>query len=109
MATNYRNNLSEMMKKAWMLVKRFGYTISEAMKQAWALNKLVKRMHNGIVQFFYKKMDGTTRQAWGTLNAALMPAGEKKSNRKPNDSVQVYYDTDKQEFRCFKIANLMIR
>lgn len=28
-------NLSEIMKKAWILVKKIGYTMSEALKSAW--------------------------------------------------------------------------
>lgn len=28
-------NLSEIMKKAWILVKKVGYTMSEALKSAW--------------------------------------------------------------------------
>lgn len=94
------------MDKAWMLVKKFGFTMSEAMKQAWALYKLVKALHKGIVKFAYKKMDGTTRTAWGTLKQDMLPES-KGTGRKPNPSVQVYYDTDKEEFRCFKIANLI--
>lgn len=36
-----------------------------------------------------------------------MPAITGTDNRKKNDTVQTYYDTERQEFRCFKKANLM--
>lgn len=29
------------------------------------------------------------------------------SGRKPNDGVQVYFDTEKEEWRCFKKCNLV--
>ena len=37
----------------------------------------------------------------------LMPAITGTDNRKKNDTIQTYYDTERQEFRCFKKANLM--
>ncbi len=59
-------------------------------------------------------MDGSTREAYGTLNADLIPAGDTtategaaKKQRKTNATVQPYFDTEKQEWRCFKKANLL--
>jgi len=31
----------------------------------------------------------------------------KGADRKPNPTVQVYYDSEREEYRCFKIANLI--
>ena len=66
--------------------------LSEIMNQAW---KMVKR--NGY----------TMSEAFGTLKESLIPASSTQGNRKKNDTVQVYYDTEKGEFRSFKIANLV--
>lgn len=98
-------NLSNLMKSAWMLVKRFGFTIKEAMKQMWAIEKLRKAMRGGIVKFMYRKLDGTIRTAWGTLNDAIVPATQ--GERKPNETVVTYYDTDRSGWRCFKVANFI--
>ena len=102
-----REFLHEVMSLAWQFVKRNGYTMSEAMKVAWANFKLKGEMKKKIVKFYFKKVDGSVREAYGTLNEKLMHAITGTDNRKKNDTVQTYYDTERQEFRCFKKANLM--
>lgn len=101
-----RTELSELMHKAWQLVKTYGLSLSEAMHKAWMLFKLRKAMKRGIVKFYYEKLSGEIRTAWGTLKEDLIPATS-GDNRKKNDSVQVYYDNEKQSYRCFKIVNLI--
>ena len=49
-------------------------------------------------------MDGTIREAYGTLKAGLVPPTQ--GARKENPTIQVYYDSEKMAWRCFKIANL---
>lgn len=100
-----KNFLREVMLLAWQLVKRNGYTMAEAMKTAWLNIKLKALMAVRIVKFYFMKVDGTIREAYGTLKNDLLPATG--DGRKPNATVQVYYDTEKQEWRCFKRANLM--
>ena len=106
MRTKFNNKMRELMRQAWMLVKDFGFTLSEAMKQAWAIYRLVRDMHKGVVAFKFRKVDGSIREAHGTLAADFLPASN-GSGRRPNPKVQVYFDTDKNEFRCFKINYLM--
>ena len=106
MSTSRRNQLSELMSLAWQLVKRNGFTMSDALKCAWANIKLKAKMYKGIVKFYFQKVDGSLREAYGTLKEQLLPA-TKGSNRKQNVSVQTYFDTEKQEWRCFKVANLV--
>ena len=95
------------MRMAWQFVKRNGFTMSRALKQAWANVKLSAAMRNGIVKFYFQKVDGTLREAYGTLKAELLPPTE-GTGRKPSDTVQVYYDTEKQAYRSFKKANLAV-
>lgn len=98
--------LSRVMTLAWQIVKRNGFNISEALKCAWTNIKLIALLHNRIVEFYFKKTDGTVRQAFGTLKDDLI--GEiKGTGRKSNDNVQVYWDTEKSEFRSFKKCNLI--
>lgn len=101
-----RSTLHDIMTLAWQFVKRNGFTMSEALKAAWANIKLRTAMNNRIVKFYFQKVDGSIREAYGTLKENLIPAtnGDK---RKRNDTVQVFFDTEKQEWRCFKKANLI--
>ena len=80
--------------------------MSEALKTAWQNAKLVGAMKTRIVKFYFQKIDGTIREAYGTLSAAITPATS-GSDRKRNDTVQTYYDTEKGGWRCFKKANLI--
>lgn len=97
---------SEIFKTAWQFCKQTGLSFSECLKKAWANFKLKKEMKSRIVKFYFQKVDGTIRESWGTLNPKLMP--ELKGNeRKENNTVQTYYDTEKQAFRCFKKLNLI--
>lgn len=106
MSTKIKNQLKEVMLMAWTFVKRNGFTMSEALKCAWANMKLKAAMKQRIVKFYFKKVDGSIREAYGTLKENLIPATSGDS-RKKNDTVQIYYDTEKQEYRCFKKANLL--
>lgn len=101
-----RSNLKDIMTLAWSFVRRNGFTMAEALKVAWLNAKLTKAMRGGIIQFFYQKIDGTLRQAFGTLDPHRLPETQGKG-RKANETVQVYFDTDKQEYRSFKKCNLV--
>ena len=106
MATEFKNRMRDVMCLAWQLVKRNGFTMSEALKVAWANMKLKAAMKQRIVKFYFQKVDGSIREAYGTLKENLIPATS-GDNRKRNDTVQVYFDTERQEYRCFKKANLI--
>ena len=60
-------------------------------------------MSTQIVEFYYKKLDGSIRQAFGTL-ANTPPA---TTNRKPNENLFTYFDTIKNEWRSFYMFNLI--
>ena len=103
-----KTDLRSIMQMAWQFVKRNGIELSEALKKAWQVFKLKAKMAKGIVRFYFRKVDGSIREAYGTLRADLIPQSEASSdNRKKNDTVQAYFDTKRGEFRCFKLANLV--
>ena len=102
---NRKYNLSAIFKMAWQFVKTCGMNLSEALRTAWRNAKLKLAMRNGIVRFTFKKVDGTLRQAWGTLKESLLPPTT--DNRKYNATLQTYYDMEKCAWRCFKVANLL--
>ena len=105
MSTNFKNQMKEVMSLAWSFVKRNGFSMSEALKTAWANLKLKAVLHKKVVEFFFKKTDGTLRQAFGTLMADRVP--ETKGKKKAADNCQVYFDCEKEEWRCFKKCNLI--
>lgn len=106
MSKERKNQLSEIMNLAWAFVRKNGYTMSEAMKCAWANIKLRTQLSKRIVEFYFKKVDGTLRQAFGTLMSDKVPQ-PKGTGRKAAGTLQVYFDTEKEEWRCFKKCNLV--
>jgi len=100
-------NLSQIMKSAWSFFRITGECFSECLKRAWSNFKLVQKMKKGIVRFYFQKVDGSIREAWGTLNEKLIPTTTGTNNKAKNETVQTYFDTEKQEFRCFKKLNLV--
>lgn len=94
------------MSLAWQFFKQTGISFSECLKKAWANFKLKKEMQTKIVKFYFQKVNGEIREAWGTLSPDLMPKTE-QNQCKQNDTVQVYFDTEINEFRCFKKFNLV--
>ena len=106
MSNERKSTLANIMRMAWMFVKRNGFTMGEALKVAWRNFKLKGAMQGGIVKFYFLKVDSTLREAYGTLKENLLPATQ-GTGRRANETVQVYFDTDKQEFRSFKKCNLV--
>jgi len=104
---SFKETMKEIMSLAWQLVKRNGYTMSEALKVAWANVKLRIAMKQKIVRFYFRKIDGSVREAWGTLSESIVPAINGGSGRKQNDTIQTYFDTEKMDWRCYKKANLL--
>ena len=99
--------LHEVMRLAWQFVRKNGFSMSEALKIAWANMKLKLQMKSKIVKFYFQKVDGSVREAYGTLNEKLMHIINGTDKRAKNDTVQTYYDTEREEFRGFKKANLL--
>ena len=106
MATSLRNALREILNLAWQFVRKNGYTMSEAMKVAWANYKLKQAMKNKIVKFYYRKVSGEIREAFGSLQDKLLPE-TKENGRKSNDTLFTYFDTERESWRSFKKANLI--
>ena len=106
MSTQKRNQLKEIMSLAWSFVRKNGYTMSEALKVAWLNMKLKMQMKQKIVRFYYRKVSGEIREAFGSLQENLLPE-TKGTGRKTNDTLFTYFDTERGEYRSFKRANLL--
>ena len=98
-----KSQMRSIMRLAWQFVKKNGFTMSEALKTAWRNAKVVSSMKSKITKFWFEKVNGELREAYGRLYD--VPTTE--SNRTPNSTVQVYFDCEKDEWRCFKRANLV--
>jgi hypothetical protein len=103
-----RTDLRNIMIEAHRFIKIAGISLSEALRKAWANFKLKLKMSAGIVKFYFQKVDGSIREAYGTLASNLVPVIDGNDTRKKNDTTQTYFDTEKQEWRCFKKMNLVI-
>lgn len=106
MSTTLKNSMREILNLAWQFVRKNGYTMSEALKVAWANYKLKQAMKNKIVRFYYRKVSGEIREAFGSLQDKLLPE-TKESGRKSNDTLFTYFDTERESWRSFKKANLI--
>lgn len=91
-------------KTAWQIASNFT-TFAEALKHAWQTIKLKYAMMNGVVEFSYRKVDGSIRTAVGTLQVPHVNY-EFKGKASTNKTL-AYFDLEQGAFRSFKIENLI--
>lgn len=104
MKTNFR---TEVFLRAYRLTLT-GRSFSESLKQSWAIYRLQKQMKQTVVEFRFRKVDGSIRQAYGTLMEKVINPLIKGTGKKHSPALVTYFDTQKQEFRCFKEENLIL-
>lgn len=93
------------MRRAWALFRVTGYAFSVCLSKAWKLYRMTLRMRSGIVRFTYKKVDGTLRNAVGTLRDIASTV--KGPGRSDDGRTVKYYDTEVAGWRSFKVENLV--
>ena len=78
-------------------------------KRSKDISRLKKLLKTGVVEFSYKKKDGSVRKAKGTLKDELLPETDKDDERKKNLSKDCfyYYDLKRDDFRCFLKDNFI--
>lgn len=64
MSTQFKSLMREVMRLAWQMVKKNGFSMSEALKTAWMNIKLKAAMKERIVRFYFQKVDGSLREAY---------------------------------------------
>jgi hypothetical protein len=80
-------------------------TYAEALVHAWKVIKLQYALTTrALVNFSFKKVDGTIREAVGTLVNAPTPKG---GHRKINYTLLTYFDLQQNDWRCAKVENLI--
>ncbi len=110
---------SWVMERANRMTTEYGVPQDEACRKAHLAKHLVELMGQGVVTFQYRKLDGTLRQARGTLcrdcspeydealrrMAERNPENETRTQENPLDTV-TYWDMDKRGWRTFLIRFL---
>lgn len=107
MATTFKNQMRDVMNDAWRMFRITGESFSSCLKRAWVILRLKLKMQTKIVQFYYQKMNGEIRQAFGTLQDDIVNEHVKGTGRKQNENLFTYFDCEKQEFRSFKKFNII--
>lgn len=107
--TEMSRQMRSIMSLAWQFVKTEGMTISEGLKCAWRNAKVHYLMREGYVNFVFLKKNGEVRTAKGTTNLGILPNGALKGGQRTSNpkTHQVYYDYDKQDWRCFRRSSLL--
>lgn len=83
-----------------------GRPMAECEEQAKQIAECVREMCDRVVEFFYLKKDGTTRQAFGTLQQEVVIAHvTSQPSKEPNPDLVTYFDTEAQAWRSFKKVN----
>ena len=102
-----RVRMAIVMQTAWMFVKQEGMELGEAMKVAHLNYRLRGMLFKGHARFVYRKLNGETREAVGTLCGGVFDntiVGTGHATPKRN---QLYWDDESNEFRSFRKANLV--
>ena len=88
--------------------------LSIALTKAWWFESFRDALSNGFARFTYRKKDGTTRTALGTLDMSLIPEEQRpkgiERSQTTNDQRPMtfpYFDLDKNEWRSFNVLNFV--
>ena len=90
---------------AHRIYRNSGREWPDSLKTAWCVYRCWKYMKRGPVKFYYKKLDGSYRCAFGRLHN--LPKRKSKVNFDFNQDRLTYFDIEKHQFRCFKIENFL--
>lgn len=105
MSTEQKNRLRQVMNMAWSFIKNKGLSLSEALKLAWSNIKLKQALRKGVVEFSYRKLDGTIRRAVGTLSSSIVPPTNGGGYQ--HRDYQTYYDVEKGSWRRYSYLNVI--
>jgi hypothetical protein len=98
----------EVMQTAWQLIKDgICNGIASALKMAWVRIKLLAQLKKGIAYFSFKKTDGSTREAIGTLRNGNFSYEAKGSDKKPNLANVTFWDVEKRAFRSLRLDSFV--
>ena len=79
----------------------------ECLKQAWQVVKLESAMKTKVVEFFFMKMNGEVRQAFGTLLQSHIDYTPNGTGHAASRDCIRYWDEAKGAWRQFKAYNFL--
>lgn len=95
----------------WPLHQQVEAAVIESTRVAYEIDELVDELHKRIVRFSYTKTNGTVREAIGTLKPGVLNMLSDSSKSKPrnhgNRGCVVYFDLDREDWRCFCPENFI--
>ena len=97
-------------KNSMVRLRGANLNASQALKMAWWFEDFRTKLATGIYRFSYIKLDGSIREATGTLNPDLIPAENHPKNSGktiPNYETFAYYDLDAAAWRSFRLDNFI--
>lgn len=80
--------------------------VRKSLYMSISVETLVKSLTEGEVSFKYNKVDGSTREARGTINQNLIPEAKRAPVNTDGPTV-AYYDLDANDWRSFNKANII--
>lgn len=92
----------QVMLKMWSIRHMFS-SIRQALKAAWKLVKLRIAMKAGQVAFKFRKVDGSIREAIGTLQVEYTAKG----NSTATEETMSFFDVEANHWKSFKITNFI--
>ncbi len=105
------NNLK---KENPAILKGQKITSSQALKYAWWFESFRTKLSSGIYRFSYFKIDGSIREAVGTLDLSRIPAEHQPKPLSGAPDVRpesyetfVYYDLSVPGWRSFRLDNFI--
>ncbi|MCC8173282.1 MAG: SH3 beta-barrel fold-containing protein [Odoribacter sp.] len=96
---------TKVFNQAYEVHRNTGEAFGKCLAKAWDIYRLEKKMNEGIVDFSYIKTDGSFRKAKGTLKEVKKFV--KGEGRTISMKVLCYFDVDVNDFRSFRIENLV--
>lgn len=90
-----------------MFVNRYGKSVEDAQALTERNYQVYEALCKGITHFQFTKVDGSLRDAYGTLVPSYYEGQLKGSDRQPSEVVQVYWDMERNDFRCYKKINVV--
>ena len=97
----------------YWLMDEYMMTRKEAFAKAGLTTEILKVLGEGIVEFSFKKDDGSARKARGTLCKGISEVFddyEYKTDRQEATDIKdmfTYFDLDRQAFRTFKASRVL--
>ena len=94
-------------RHAQVIARRTG-SLEMGMMKSLLIDNLKVKLQTGVAHFWYKKINGEVREAWGTTSHKLMQdkvVGTGYTGEQVN--VVKYWDCVKGAFRCLRYENLI--